>query len=271
MSELDETAIKPVAELAVQAGSAIMRYFGNAKAQLKSDGSPVTLADAEAEAIITPGLQRLFPGTPVIAEEAASSGILPETGKEFFLVDPLDGTREFLAGNHDFTVNIGLVRDRAPVAGVIFAPASARLWIGADRCHTCDIAPGERMGSSRNWREIHVRPLPSAGLIVAASRSHRTAQTEEYVARLPVGEYRKAGSSLKFCLVAEGAADVYPRFGPTMEWDTCAGHAIVAAAGGVVCAPDGRPFLYGKREQNYRNREFIATSDFDALMRVREA
>ena len=277
MKTIDKNALDAIAQLAVHAGAAIMAYRDNWEAAVKADGSPVTQADAAAEAIVTEGLERLFPGTPVIAEEACAAGVSPEPGNEFFLVDPLDGTKEFISGNDDFTVNIGLVRNGAPVSGVIFAPATGRLWMSicgpsggsaAGMCEACDITPGAKLSDAQNRRAIHVRPLPQTGLVVAASRSHLTLETEAYISALPIAERRTAGSSLKFCLIAEGQVDMYPRFGPTMEWDTCAGHAILAAAGGTVCTPEGAPIRYGNRENNYKNSDFIAVSDYSALRKL---
>lgn len=255
--------------LAISAGAVIMQHFGKAQAQIKSDGSPVTLADAQAEAIILPALAAICPGMPIIAEEAAAAGNIPDVGDSFILVDPLDGTKEFISGSPDFTVNIGLVHKRVPIGGVIYAPASGQLWMGGKTCEACEIAPGMPLASARNRRPVQVRSLPKTGLVVAASRSHRTPETADFIAALPVADTTIAGSSLKFCLIAEGKADVYPRFGPTMEWDTCAGHAILQAAGGEVRAPDGSPFLYGKHEQAYRNGSFVAVSDFGQLQAMR--
>jgi 3'(2'), 5'-bisphosphate nucleotidase len=269
MAHVDTALMDALADLALEAGAAIMQHFGKAQATIKADGSPVTLADAQAEAIILPGLARLFPGIPVVAEEAVAAGNIPDTADEFFLVDPLDGTKEFIAGNTDFTVNIGLVSSGSPVAGVIFAPALRRLWIGSQTCEVCEADPGSHIAASRNRHTIEVRPLPEDGLVVVASRSHLNPETQDFIAHLPVAGYRSAGSSLKFCLIAEGEADFYPRFGPTMEWDTCAGHAILLAAGGDVRQPDGGPFVYGKRDAGFLNGGFMAMSDTKLLQRLR--
>ena len=269
MAHLDTALMDALADLALEAGAAIMHHFGRAQATIKADGSPVTLADAQAEAIILPGLARLFPGTPVIAEEAVSAGKIPDTADEFFLVDPLDGTKEFIAGNTDFTVNIGLVNSGRPVAGVIFAPALGRLWMGSETCEVCEAAPGSHIAASRNHHAVKVRPPPDDGLIVVASRSHLNPETQDFIAHLPIAGYRSAGSSLKVCLIAEGEADFYPRLGPTMEWDTCAGHAILLAAGGDMCQPDGSAFLYGKRSAGFLNGGFMAMTDRRLLQKLR--
>ena len=271
MGLVDQQHLEIMAEIALAAGAVIMPHFGIATASYKQDGSPVTNADAEAEAIILPALERLFPNVPIIAEEAVSAGIIPETGIRFLLVDPLDGTKEFIAGSGEFTVNIALVENGVPVGGVIFAPVLKKLWIGGKSAAMCDVSPGSGLESARNWQKLTVRKPPDTGLAAVASRSHMTPETEAYLARLPIAERRSAGSSIKFCLLAQGLADVYPRFGPTMEWDTAAGHAILLAAGGEVCTDAGTPFLYGKRENGYRNSGFIAASSLKVLEELARA
>ena len=271
MKHPDVTLIEAMAELALAAGLSIMKHFGEARATIKADGSPVTLADQEAEDVILPGLARLFPGVPVIAEESAAAGHVPVTGDDFLLVDPLDGTKEFLAGRDEFTVNIGLVSKGVPMAGVIYAPALKRLWLAGAQAHTCTAMPGASIAEAGSRRRIKVRVPSKNNLVACASRSHLTSATEAFLAELPVIERRSAGSSLKFCLLAEGLADVYAHFGPTMEWDTCAGHAILLAAGGNVRAADGGPFIYGKREQDYRNPGFVAAGDLAAVEAMRRS
>jgi 3'(2'), 5'-bisphosphate nucleotidase len=246
---------------AVEAGRAIHAIYQTGFAvRHKQDASPVTDADHAAEAIILARLAQAAPAIPVIAEEAVEAGRVPAIGREFFLVDPLDGTREFVARRGEFTVNIALVRDGVPVLGVVHAPESGTggLLYAADAPagHAFKGVPGAdaRLASRE---AIRVRPAPSGGLIAVASRSHSTRETDEYLGRYAVRERVSVGSSLKFCLIAEGKADLYPRLGNTMEWDTAAGHAVLLGAGGSVVAPDGRPLTYGK--PGFRNSWFVAS------------
>jgi 3'(2'), 5'-bisphosphate nucleotidase len=254
-------------DIAIAAGAAIMQvYAGPVEAEAKADGSPLTAADLAAEAVIAAGLARAFPGLPVMSEEGATTpGRLGAAGETFLLVDPLDGTKEFVSHTHEFTVNIAVIAGHRPRAGVVYAPALGRLWLGAVGAGAAvwDVAataaPEAVSGARRAaGRPIHVRPRPAKDLVAVASRSHLDADTEAFLAALPIGKRRSIGSSLKFCLVAEGAADVYPRFGPTMEWDTGAGQAVLEAAGGRVMLPDGSaPLGYGKADDGYRNGAFI--------------
>jgi 3'(2'), 5'-bisphosphate nucleotidase len=250
------------AEIAIEAAVAVMAvYAGDIKARRKPDGSPVCDADEAAEAIILKRLAMRLPHLPVLAEEAASKGEKTVLKSAFILVDPVDGTREFLSRNGEFTVNIGLIVDAAPVAGVVYAPALEHLWIGGAAASTCTIAPGAPLPPLEKRRRIHARPAPEQGLTALVSRSHANPATEAFLAKLPVIERIEAGSSLKFCKVAEGLADVYPRFGPTMEWDTAAGDAVLRAAGGLVFDATGRPLRYGKTEAEFRNGPFVAWGD----------
>ena len=247
------------AALAVMAGAVIMRIYASAfDVRAKGDGSPVSQADEEAEAVILAGLATLMPGMPVLAEEAAARGEAPQLGDAFILVDPLDGTREFVSRNGEFTVNIALVSAGAPVAGAVYAPALETLWYGGAHAFCATVAPGADLASAAGLRPIRVRQPPAGGLTALASRSHADVQTEQFLARLPIAERIAAGSSLKFCRVAEGLADVYPRFGPTMEWDTAAGDAVLRAAGGITCGEGGAPLLYCKAAGLYRNGSFVA-------------
>lgn len=244
MSELDELALA-FAELAAAAGAVIMAiYVTDFEVRRKADASPVSEADEAAEALLIPGVEKLLPGVPILAEEAVARAGLVDVGDEFVLIDPLDGTKEFVSRNGEFTVNIALVRDGAPVAGCVYAPALERMYVGGAT-------------ATAGGRPMTTRPYPDA-LVAVASRSHRDGQTDAFLADLGVIETRSAGSSLKFCLVAEGSADVYPRFGPTMEWDTAAGDAVLRAAGGTVTNPDGTVFGYGKADSGFRNGPFIA-------------
>ena len=236
--------------LARVAGAAIMEVYATDFAvERKGDDSPVTEADQKAEALILPGLRALTPNIPIVAEEEAAAGRIPDVGATFWLVDPLDGTKEFIKKNGEFTVNIGLILDGVPAAGVVFAPALDVLWSGA---------------GGKAWREdsqgrtaISCRPVPSKGAVVLDSRSHRAPERlEAFLAALPGARLENAGSSLKFCKVADGSADFYPRFGPTCEWDTAAGHAVLRAAGGEVVDWDFRPLAYGKPK--FLNGDFLA-------------
>ena len=255
------------AALAVKAGLAVMRVYGEAFThRTKADHSPVCEADEAAEVIILEGLAISLPSLPVVAEEAASRGEIPKCGKSLILVDPLDGTREFLGRNGEFTVNIALVVDGVPQVGAVYAPALGKLWFAGVHAFVCDVAPGAAMPARTQWRKIHGRIAPRDALIALASRSHCDAETEAWLSRLPVSERRSAGSSLKFCALAEGVADVYPRFSPTMEWDTAAGDAVLRAAGGTVLGCDGAPLCYGKAASHYRNSAFVAWGDCKAAI-----
>ncbi|MEZ5845172.1 MAG: 3'(2'),5'-bisphosphate nucleotidase CysQ [Geminicoccaceae bacterium] len=238
-------------KLAEAAGEVIMRvYAGEIEVEMKDDRSPVTAADGAAEKVIIARLRELTPNIPIVAEEAVAAGDLPDVaGGDFWLVDPLDGTKEFISKNGEFTVNIALVSSRQPVAGVVFAPAIETMWWGA-------VGHGASKRDKDGVREIAVRARPETDAIAVASRSHRDSATDDWLKRNGIDNTVAAGSSLKFCLVAEARADVYPRFGPTMEWDVGAGHAVLAAAGGRVTDLDGKPFAYAKPD--FRNTGFIA-------------
>jgi 3'(2'), 5'-bisphosphate nucleotidase len=219
----------------------------------KADHSPVTAADEAAEAVIIEALARLLPGIPVVSEEASGSTTPATLHGQFALVDPLDGTRELLAGRDEFTVNIALVQDGQPVAGVIAAPASGRYWCGRVGVGAVRVllAPGASVTAATVRCAIHTRRWPAQGARVLVCRSHLDAATSAYVDRLPVTERVPCGSALKFCLLAEGAADLYPRLGPTSEWDV--------AAGGALARPNGEPLLYGRGD--FRVAGFIAVGD----------
>ncbi len=243
--------------IAVEAGRRIVEIRSRPHAvDSKADGSPLTEADLAAEAVIAAGLPGAAPGIVVVSEEAAEH-VAPAEGAPFMLVDPLDGTREFLGPSGEFTVNIALILGGRPVAGVVYAPALGRIWRGA-LGHGAAMAalPADATPQDATWTPIRVRARPEAGYTAVASRSHLDPETSAFLGTLPVAESRSIGSSLKFCLVAEGAADVYPRFGTTMEWDTAAGQAVLEAAGGRVTTPDGAAFTYGK--PGFRNGPFIA-------------
>ena len=251
MQDLDRLLPEIVA-LAERAGAVILEhYHGDVAVRAKADASPVTAADEAAEAVILARLAELTPEIPVVAEETVAAGHVPEIDDgPFWLVDPLDGTKEFLSRNGEFTVNIALVQAREPVLGVVLAPARAQAWWGARG------KGATARDAEATTRAIAVRRPPAGGLVAIASRSHRDPETQAFLDQAGVAECISAGSSLKFCLIAEGKADLYPRFGRTMEWDVAAGHAVLAAAGGRVTTRDGAPFLY--RKPGFENPPFIA-------------
>lgn len=237
--------------LAREAGQAIMEiYSSEFSVEHKADRSPVTAADQIAEKIILAGLRKLTPEIPVIAEEQVSAHGLPEiVPGRFWLVDPLDGTKEFLKRNGEFTVNIALIKDRKPLLGMIHIPVEeSYYWNDADGAY-CGHA-------NHKQQRIHARAIPASGAILISSRSHGGEDFQRILGDMVLGGTETAGSSLKFCRLAEGKADLYPRLKPTMEWDIAAGHAILSAAGGSVTLLDGSPMTYGKKD--FRNPFFIA-------------
>jgi len=246
-----------------QAGAIIMNHFhAGVDVQQKSDASPVTVADIESERVILKALADIVPDIPVISEEAASGGVSYSAADEFFLVDPLDGTKEFINKNSDFTVNIGLIQDGKPVFGLIYAPAHAQFFatLSPDEVVSAhlDFSSAAPTFDELAIQKIHTRAPIDNSLTAVISRSHLDSATERFLADHDISETRAAGSSLKFCLLAQGEADVYPRLAPTMEWDTAAGDAILRAAGGIVMDEGHTPLRYGKRESDYRNPSFIA-------------
>jgi 3'(2'), 5'-bisphosphate nucleotidase len=245
-----------MADAAREAGEAIRAIVRRGfEIESKSDHSPVTEADRAAELIILAALAKAAPGVPVIAEEEVAAGRIPAHDSNFFLVDPLDGTKEFVRGGHDYTVNIALVEDRSPRLGVVFAPATGRLHGGL-----ADTGAWVEDGSGR--KPIRTRARPDEPIAVA-SKSHFTQNTADYLAHaVGLCGHVSIGSSLKFCLVAEGQADIYPRLSPTSEWDTAAGHAVLLAAGGRVDDPEGEPLEYDK--PTFLNRAFVATGGWQA-------
>ena len=250
-----------IRRVAVEAGAVTLDYFDEAGyqgADVKGDGSPVTLADQKAEEIIEAALKEATPDVPFVGEESVSGGARPDlSGAEsFWLVDPLDGTKEFISGSGDYTVNIALIRGGMPVLGVVYAPVKGELFA----------AHGE--GTAIRWMEdtekdkpIAVRRPPKEGLTVVASKSHGSGEKlDAYLAQYKVQKLIKRGSSLKICAVAAGKADLYPRFGPTCEWDTAAAHAVLLGAGGVLTDEAGTPLTYGGTDPKFLNPEFIASS-----------
>ncbi|MEZ5818778.1 MAG: 3'(2'),5'-bisphosphate nucleotidase CysQ [Hyphomicrobiaceae bacterium] len=258
LGEIVRLLIDPVLE----AGAAEMRHYeAGVEVQSKADASPVTIADQEAEAILLAALAEIAPDIPVIAEEAVSEGRVPEIGRTFFLVDPLDGTKEFINKRGEFTVNVALIENGVPVSGIVYAPALGELYATLEPGKAALAKLAGQVATARagdcNFKPIHVR-VPGASLTAVASRSHKTPETETFLGRYQIGERRDSGSSLKFCAIARGEADIYPRLAPTMEWDIAAGHAVLVAAGGSVTTPDGGPLRYGKTESAFRNGHFVA-------------
>lgn len=256
MSEVrwaDAAVLESVVRIARQAGAAIMEiYATDFSVRGKEDASPVTEADERAEALIVPALEALSPGVPIVAEEAVAAGRVPTVGDRFWLVDPLDGTKEFISRNGEFTVNIALVEHGAPVLGVVLAPALGRLFAGV-------AGQGAWVEDAEGRRSIQTRAEPPEGLTVVASRSHGDATAlDAFLAGRKVAKLANAGSSLKLCLVAAGEADLYPRLGRTMEWDIAAGHAVLRAAGGSVKDLQGSPLRYGK--PGFDNPHFAASA-----------
>lgn len=253
-------------EAAIAGGEAILpiyRDLTQCHTRSKGDGSPVTIADEAAERAVIAVLARVAPDITIVAEEDCAAGNMPATSARFLLVDPLDGTKEFVGGSGDFTVNIALIEHGVPVMGVVLSPATGTIYAGG--------ASGARSGQVRDGRVVDWQPVHCAkaadSVRVIASRSHLTAETRDYCDRFPVSEFISAGSSLKFCRVAEGAADLYPRMGRTMEWDTAAGDAVLRAAGGRVRTLNGNDLVYGKRHQaddaDFANPWFVAHGGFD--------
>ncbi|HET9810281.1 MAG TPA: 3'(2'),5'-bisphosphate nucleotidase CysQ [Sphingomicrobium sp.] len=248
--------LEDIAVATREAGEAILELVRRGfEVEHKDDLSPVTEADRAAELIILAALARAAPGVPVVAEEEVAAGRIPEIGDTYFLVDPLDGTKEFVRGGDDYTVNIGLISRGTPRLGAVFAPARGSLHAGL-------VGEGAWLEDSGGRRPIATRERKEA-ITAVASKSHFNQPTADYLAEA-VGEcdYAGIGSSLKFCIVAEGEADIYPRLSPTSEWDTAAGHAVLLAAGGRVDGPDGDPLGYGKAA--FINRGFVATAGWKA-------
>ncbi len=268
---MTEDQISFLNQLAIRAGEDILKVYCEPFEVLsKTDGSPVTKADAAAEKIILAGLAERFAGIPVIAEEAAEAGALPAVSSRYFLVDPLDGTKEFLKKNGEFTVNIALIEDGKPVFGVVSAPALGEIYWGglmetASGTRTAAFTGRIENGTVADARDITVRTPPPEGLSVLASRSHMSAETADLIGRVKVAEQLSIGSSLKLCWVAAGRADLYPRLAPTMQWDIAAGDAVLRAAGGaLIHAASGEDFVYRVPENackdDLRNPYFIAAS-----------
>ena len=251
----------PLTDLVIRAGAAIVAINRAAmKIDGKADGSPVTEADLAADRIICEGLARLFPELPALSEERVHSAKPPYRGS-FFLIDPLDGTKEFVAGRDEFTVNLALVTDATPLLGIIGAPALGLIWRGLVGRGAQRLTIAE--GSVRDVEPIHTRPFPRGGApwIAAVSRSHGDTRTEAFIEARPGAIRQALGSAVKFGRVAEGGADIYPRLAPTSEWDIAAGHAIVTAAGGKITDANGKDLRFGERREGFIVPEFIAWGD----------
>ena len=251
MDDLSALIARACAEIGATSPTTMVR-------RLKPDQSPVTAADEASETVILQGLTQILPKMPVVAEESASAAAPANLTGSFVIVDPLDGTREFLAGRDEFTVNLAIVTRGFPVAGIIAAPKRRQLWRGV-------IGHGaERLrlsgGSSGPAEAISTRPWPDAPVAVV-SRSHMDAATDKFVSALGPTTRVPCGSAIKFCHIAEGTADIYPRLATTCEWDVAAGHALVVAAGGLVTAPLGIPLTYGRAAENFRVPAFVAWGD----------
>jgi 3'(2'), 5'-bisphosphate nucleotidase len=255
LDELDKLA-RLFGVIAVRAGEVIMSARANmSRTDYKADGSPVTSADLAADKMIRACLQRNLPHLPVITEEHSAAS-LSSSAERFILVDPLDGTKEFIQGRSEFTVNIALIERRGPVAGAVYAPALHELFIGGTNAYQLATTNGACGCSFGQMHSIAARSAPPEKWRAVVSRSHLDSATKQWIDRHPIADLEPSGSSLKFCVIAKGEAHVYPRLAPTMEWDTAAGHAVLLAAGGTVTDIDGRPMHYGKLD--YRNGDFIA-------------
>ncbi len=268
LDDHDAIALR-LAGIAVEAGEFLRRMEGDAgEARIKGDGTPATAADMAAENLILSRLAQTWPGIPAVAEETANEAA---PGEHFFLVDPLDGTKDFIHGSGEYTVNIALIAGTRPVASVVAAPALGRIWMAGGQAQFGETAPDGAIA----WRPMAVRQAPPNGLVALVSRRHGDDATEACLATLSIGTRRTASSALKFCLIASGEADVYVRCGPTMEWDTAAGDHILSRAGGAVIGaggsvvgPGGAPLTYGHEDRGYRNGPFAAIGDTSLAPRL---
>lgn len=237
------TFVKPIIDIITSAGEIILQYYdGEIETTLKADNSPVTKADIAANEYIISKLKKISNITIISEEEINQAVSLNQT---FWLVDPLDGTKSFIKHTDEFTVNIGLIKNQIPVFGAVYVPVTKELY------YTGEDGKAYKKVADESSQLISVRDIPEDGMTVVASKSHITNETKAYIEKLPVKDFKSASSSLKFCLLAEGKADIYPRFGLTMEWDTAAAHAILLAAGGSLEKTDGSKFIYAKTRNNY--------------------
>jgi len=266
--EIAAGLMEPLTDLVAQAGAAILRIDRNTMAvEGKSDGSPVTEADLAADRIIAEGLAQIAPGIPTLSEERTHLAAAPYRGS-FFLIDPLDGTQEFVARRNEYTVNLALVTDGEPLLGIVGAPALGQIWRGLVG-HGAERLLVTKDASARAAQPIRTRRTPGQGSpwIVTVSRSHGDPRTEAFIAAKPGAVRQILGSAVKFCRVAEGGADIYPRLSPTSEWDVAAGHAVVTAAGGKITDSRGAPLRFGTRSDSFIVPEFIAWGDPSVAIR----
>lgn len=267
MPDTSQTALKALVpdllNTMLKAGDVVMDVFNSDfDVYGKDDKSPVTEADRRGETVITSALSRIAPDIPIVGEEAKSEGHCPDiSGGVFWLVDPLDGTKEFIKRGSDFTVNIGLIRDGHPIAGFVLAPALNKLYWGivGEGAWIADVQDGVLSIE----REISARSAEPDNLVIVASKSHRSPELETWLAHFPAAEHVSIGSSLKLCLLATGEADLYPRLGPTCEWDTAAAHAVLLAAGGHVTVAGGASLTYAKDLKTFLNPWFLCQADGD--------
>ncbi|MBL4836234.1 MAG: 3'(2'),5'-bisphosphate nucleotidase CysQ [Kordiimonadaceae bacterium] len=256
-----EILIEPILQMTLEAGALVMDvYHTDFAVYGKADESPVTEADRRGEEVITKALLSLAPDIPVVGEEAKSEGMCPDiSGGTFWLVDPLDGTKEFVKKGSDFTVNIGLIQNGVPIMGFVLAPALNKFYwgIAGKGAWVADVKDGALV----ERRTIQTRLADKDNLVIVASKSHRSPELETYLEHFPGAENVSIGSSLKLCLLATGEADLYPRLGPTCEWDTAAAHAVLLAAGGTVENPEGLPLTYGKDQKTFLNPWFLCKAD----------
>jgi 3'(2'), 5'-bisphosphate nucleotidase len=261
--QLAEQHLDTLTKIVARAAAATLATpFSSVERRIKDDFSPVTAADEASEAVIVEGINRLLPGIAVIAEESVDRAAAANLHPSFVLVDPLDGTKEFLAGRDEFTVNVAIVTHGVPIAGIIAAPAQGLLWRGVvgGKAERLRLRLGAGAAEAYDRQSIRARSAPDR-LIVATSRSHLDAASEDYLARLPVAKRFPCGSSVKFCYLAQGEVDVYPRLAPTHEWDIAAGCAILTAAGGAVTGPDGGTLQFGRQAEKFLVPGFIAWGD----------
>ncbi|HZL31537.1 MAG TPA: 3'(2'),5'-bisphosphate nucleotidase CysQ [Pseudolabrys sp.] len=266
-----EQVLDDLSEIVSRAALATLAVpFSSVAHRIKDDLSPVTAADEASEALILEGLARVLPGVPVVAEECIAGGASPGAlGQSFVLVDPLDGTKEFLAGRDEFTVNVAIITQGVAIAGIVAAPAQGLMWRGVvgGKTERLRLKMGALPSEAYDRSSIRTRAAPQR-LTVATSRTHLDAMTEDFLARLPVAKRYLCGSSVKFCHIAEGTADVYPRLSPTHEWDIAAGAAILTAAGGAVVAPDGGLVRFGAQASKFLVPGFIAWGDPAAVAKA---
>ncbi len=266
----DPSLLDALTDIASQAGAAILRIREHGiVARTKSDSSPVTDADEAAEAIILDGLTQVLPGVGVVSEEIASRTEITQVPDPFILVDPLDGTREFVEGRDEFTVNIAIIEHGRPVAGVVAAPALQTIWRGivSKGAERIILPPGLTANTATDRLALYTAAYGGGAWRALVSRSHLDPDTEKWLCRFAAVERMNCGSSIKFCRIAEGKADVYPRLGPTSEWDISAGDAVLTAAGGVVLTPDRKQVRYGQIENRLKVPSFIAWSHPDDATR----